>query len=42
MECENSEEILQYNIMWGRENDVILDEVVRDEVVRDEDSEVAG
>ena len=42
MECENSEEILQYNIMWEEENDVILDEVVRDEVVWDEGSEVDG
>ena len=42
MECKNSEEILQYDIMWGSESEIILDEVVWEEVVRDEDNEVDG
>ena len=31
MECQNSEEILEYDIMWGSENKFVQDEVVRDE-----------
>ena len=31
MECQNSEEILEYDIMWGSESKFILDEVVRGE-----------
>ena len=31
MECHKSEEIIEYDIMWGTEEKFVKDEVVRDE-----------